>query len=63
MAKNRHFQVLNLTFQDHQLTFTLVDIDENMPTARMYGRTYLAEIFILNTKQIIQTNHINSNPM
>ena len=38
MAKNRRFQVPNLTFQTTQLTFTPVDIDENMGTAHMYGR-------------------------
>ena len=43
MAKIGHFGVSNLTFQTTQLTFNPV---------------YLAEIFILNTKQTIQTNHI-----
>ena len=38
MPKNRHFQAPNLTFQSNQLTFTPVDIDENMGTARLYGR-------------------------
>ena len=36
MAKNRRFQAPNLTFQTTQLTFTPVDIDENMGTTRMY---------------------------
>ena len=38
MAKNRRFQVPNLTFQTTQLTFIPADIDKNMGTARMYGR-------------------------
>ena len=38
MAKNRHFQVPNLTFQTTQLTFIPVDIDKNMGTAHLYGR-------------------------
>ena len=38
MAKNRRFQAPNLTFQTTQLTFTPVNIDENMGTTRMYGR-------------------------
>ena len=38
MAKNRRFQAPNLTFQTTQLTFTPVDIDENMGTAHLYGR-------------------------
>ena len=42
MAKNRHFQVPNLTFQTTQLTFTPADIDENMGMARMYGRALSA---------------------
>ena len=47
MAKIGHFGVSNLTFQTTQLTFNPV---------------YLAEIFILNTKQTIQTNHIKPQP-
>ena len=43
MAKIGHFGVSNLTFQTTQLTFNPV---------------YLAEIFILNTKQTIQTKNI-----